>query len=52
MIIKVTDPELLELDRRHSAGNVRIADNTGWETDRSCDPCIHPGLDEGVWDIY
>ncbi len=47
MIIKVTDPELLELTGRHSAGNVRIADNTGWETDRSGDPCIHPGLDEG-----
>ena len=34
-------------DRRHSAGNVRIADNTGWETDRSGDPCIHQDSTRG-----
>lgn len=51
MVIKVTDPRLLELTGGDCAGYERFAYHTGWEAGRGCDTCVCAGCEQGVWDF-
>ena len=48
LVIQVTDPELLEKNRRYHPGNERQSDHSERETDRSGNTCVRAGFDNGL----
>lgn len=52
MVIRVTDPKLLERTGGIVQGMSGSPDPSKWKADRGSDPCIHSGCHQRLWDIY